>query len=397
MYTQQDVLDFIQEEDVKFIRLAFFDLAGRQKNVSIMPNQLPRAFQDGISFDASSVEGFQTPDRSDLFLHPDPSTITIIPWRPTTGKVVRMFCDIRNPDGSPYQKDSRRILKDTVERARQAGYEFQIGTEMEFYLFNLDEGGNPTKIPFDAAGYMDIAPDDRGENIRRDICFTLEQMGILPEASHHEEGPGQNEIDFHYAGPLTTADNTSTFKWIVRTKAVTNGLYADFSPKPLADKPGNGMHINLSVKKSAQNTGGSDDEALLQYALAGILRHIEEITAYLNPVDDSYRRLGTAKAPAYISWGRENRSQLVRIPATKDSPRLELRSPDAMANPYLAYALVIAAALDGIQVQAVPPVAVEADLFTAPGSVTASLKRLPRSLEEAKAKADCDFVRKVLG
>lgn len=397
MYTQQDVLDFIQEEDVKFIRLAFFDLAGRQKNVSIMPNQLPRAFQDGISFDASSVEGFQTPDRSDLFLHPDPSTITIIPWRPTTGKVVRMFCDIRNPDGSPYRKDSRRILKDTVERARQAGYEFQIGTEMEFYLFNLDESGNPTKIPFDAAGYMDIAPDDRGENIRRDICFTLEQMGILPEASHHEEGPGQNEIDFHYADPLTTADNTSTFKWIVRTKAVTNGLYADFSPKPLADKPGNGMHINLSVKKSAQNTGGSDDEALLQYALAGILRHIEEITAYLNPVDDSYRRLGTAKAPAYISWGRENRSQLVRIPATKDSPRLELRSPDAMANPYLAYALVIAAALDGIQVQAVPPAAVEADLFTAPGSVTAFLKRLPRSLEEAKAKADCDFVRKVLG
>ncbi|MBP5464787.1 MAG: glutamine synthetase, partial [Treponema sp.] len=349
MYTQQDVLDFIQEEDVKFIRLAFFDLAGRQKNVSIMPNQLPRAFQDGISFDASSVAGFQTPDRSDLFLHPDPSTITIIPWRPTTGKVVRMFCDIRNPDGSPYRKDSRRILKDTVEQARRAGYEFQIGTEMEFYLFNLDEGGNPTKIPFDYAGYMDIAPDDRGENIRRDICFTLEQMGILPEASHHEEGPGQNEIDFHYADPLTTADNTATFKWIVRTKAVTNGLYADFSPKPLEGKPGNGMHINLSVKKAGQTTGVSDDEALLQYALAGILRHIEEITAYLNPVEDSYRRLGSAKAPAYISWGRENRSQLVRIPATKDSASLELRSPDAMANPYLAYALVIAAALDGIQ------------------------------------------------
>ena len=397
MYTQQDVLDFIQEEDVKFIRLAFFDLAGRQKNVSIMPNQLPRAFQDGISFDASSVEGFQTPDKSDLFLHPDPSTMTIIPWRPTTGKVVRMFCDIRNPDGSPYRKDSRRILKDTVEQARRAGYEFQIGTEMEFYLFNLDEGGNPTKIPFDYAGYRDIAPDDLGENIRRDICFTLEQMGILPEASHHEEGPGQNEIDFHYADPLTTADNTATFKWIVRTKAVTNGLYADFSPKPLEGKPGNGMHINLSVKKSVQNKKGEDDKALLSYALAGILRHIEEITGYLNPVEDSYRRLGSAKAPAYISWGRENRSQLVRIPATKDSARLELRSPDAMANPYLAYALVIAAALDGIQAQAVPPAAVEADLFTASDTVTTALKKLPQSLEEARAKADCEFVRKVLG
>ncbi len=393
MYTQQDVLDFIQEEDVKFIRLAFFDLSGRQKNVSIMPNQLSRAFRDGISFDASSIEGFQNADKSDLFLHPDPSTITIIPWRPTTGKVVRMFCDIRNPDGSPYKKDSRQILKNTVETARQAGYEFKIGTEMEFYLFNLDEGGNTTRIPFDNGGYMDIAPEDKGENIRRDICFTLEQMGITPEASHHEEGPGQNEIDFQYSDPLTTADNTSTFKWIVRTKAVTNGLHADFSPKPLEDKPGNGMHINLSVK----NTKGEDDGQLLQYALGGILAHIEEITLYLNPTEESYERLGSAKAPRYISWGKENRSQLIRIPATKDSSRLELRSPDAMANPYLAYAMVIHAALDGILKRTNPPAAVEEDLFSAPSSVTEQLKSLPLTLEEARAKADCDFVKRIIG
>ena len=185
MYTQQDVLDFIQEEDVKFIRLAFFDLSGKQKNISIMPGQLQRAFSDGISFDASSVEGFQKPNKSDLFLHPDPSTLAIIPWRPSTGKVVRMFCDIRYPDGRPYEKDSRHLLKKAVECARQEGYDFQIGTEMEFYLFKLDEEGNPSTQPFDHAGYMDIAPDDRGENIRREICFTLEQMGITPESSHH--------------------------------------------------------------------------------------------------------------------------------------------------------------------------------------------------------------------
>ena len=219
MYTEQDILDFIQDEDVKFIRLAFFDLAGKQKNISIMPNQLERAFRDGISFDASGIEGFESPDKSDLFLHPDPDTITIIPWRPSTGKVVRMFCDIKYPDGRPYEKDSRHLLKTAVKYAKDAGYDFMIGTEMEFYLFPLDENVNPTKTTFDNASYMDIAPDDKGENIRRDICFTLEQMGITPEASHHEEGPGQNEIDFHYADALTTADNTSTFKWIVRTKA----------------------------------------------------------------------------------------------------------------------------------------------------------------------------------
>ena len=393
MYTEQDILDFIQDEDVKFIRLAFFDLAGKQKNISIMPNQLQRAFRDGISFDASGIEGFESPDKSDLFLHPDPDTITIIPWRPSTGKVVRMFCDIKYPDGRPYEKDSRYLLKKAVKYAKDSGYDFMIGTEMEFYLFTLDENGNPTKTPFDNASYMDIAPEDKGENIRRDICFTLEQMGITPEASHHEEGPGQNEIDFHYADALTTADNTSTFKWIVRTKATANGLHADFSPKPIDGKPGNGMHINISIR----NSKGEDDAETLKYALAGILEHIEEMTYFLNPLEESYRRLGSSKAPKYISWGKGNRSQLIRIPESKEEPRLELRSPDAAANPYLAYALVIYAAMDGIKNKLTPPAANEEDLFSAAETVTVGLKKLPRSLEDARHKADCDFIKKIFG
>ena len=393
MYTEQDILDFIQDEDVKFIRLAFFDLAGKQKNISIMPNQLERAFRDGISFDASGIEGFESPDKSDLFLHPDPDTITIIPWRPSTGKVVRMFCDIKYPDGRPYEKDSRHLLKTAVKYAKDAGYDFMIGTEMEFYLFTLDENGNPTKTTFDNASYMDIAPDDKGENIRRDICFTLEQMGITPEASHHEEGPGQNEIDFHYADALTTADNTSTFKWIVRTKATANGLHADFSPKPIDGKPGNGMHINISIR----NSNGEDNEKILNYALAGILEHIEEMTYFLNPLEESYRRLGSSKAPKYISWGKGNRSQLIRIPESKDELRLELRSPDAAANPYIAYTLVIYAAMDGIKNKLTPPPANEEDLFSAAETITVGLRKLPRSLEDARHKADCDFIKKIFG
>ena len=272
MYTENEVLDFIEEEDVKFIRLAFFDISGKQKNISIMPSELPRAFKEGISFDASAILGFESPDKSDLFLQPDPSTLAILPWRPTSGKVVRMFCNIKNPDGSPYKKDYRNLLKNAIKKAKdEFGIEIYIGAEVEFYLFKLNEKGEPTKEPFDQAGYMDIAPDDKGENIRREICFTLEQMGIIPEASHHEEGPGQNEIDFHYSDALTAADNTATFKWIVRTKAASNGLFADFSPKPLADKPGSGMHINISYKSLRTE----DKVDYLPYMLGGILNHIE--------------------------------------------------------------------------------------------------------------------------
>lgn len=386
MYTKEEVLDFIKEEDVKFVRLAFFDITGKQKNISIMANQLERAFNDGISFDASAIEGFKTPDKSDLFLHPDPSTLSVLPWRPNTGKVVRMFCNIRTPDGKPYEKDCRYILEQAILKAKnECNVKFFIGSEVEFYLFKLDENGEPTKIPFDKATYMDIAPEDKGENIRREICFTLEQMGIIPESSHHEEGPGQNEIDFHYSDPLTAADNVSTFKMIVRTRAATNGLYADFSPKPLADQAGTGMHINISC----------DHPEKFDNILAGILAHIKECTYYLNPSEKSYERLGSCKAPEYIAWGKENRSTLVRVPATKDEKRFEIRTPDPECNPYISFALIIHAAIDGIKRDLKPSNCIDENLFNNEHS---ELDTLPTSLEKAKEIAQSsDFIKDILG
>lgn len=388
MYSIQEVIDFVQEEDVKFIRLAFFDLKGKQKNVSIMANQLERAFTTGISFDASAIEGFESPEKSDLFLFPDPHTLSVLPWRPNTGKVVRMFCSIQTPDGKLYKNDYRSMLKKAVKDLRsECNVELSFGSEVEFYLFKLDENGEPTKIPFDNAGYMDIAPEDKGENIRRDICFTLEQMGITPESSHHEEGPGQNEIDFHYSDAVTAADNALTFKWIVRTKASANGLYADFSPKPLLDKAGSGMHINISCS----------DESKMKNILGGILKHIEEITFYLNSVENSYERLGECKASKFICWGKENRSSLIRVPATNLSKRIEIRSSDSECNPYICYTLIIYAAMDGIKNNILPPEPVEENLFDATCGLRKSLKVLPDSLESAKNIAiNSEFIKKVL-
>ena len=398
MYTKSEVLDFIEEEDVKFIRLAFFDLKGKQKNISIMPSELGRAFEHGIPFDASAIEGFEGPQKSELYLKPDPSTLAIIPWRPATGKVVRMFCNILTPKGKPYLKDSRTILQNACQHLKdECSIEMMVGTEVEFYLFKLDENGNPTKETFDKAGYMDIAPEDHGENIRREICFTLEQMGMSPEASHHEEGPGQNEIDFHYSDALTAADNVATFKWIVNTKAAANGLYADFSPKPLVGLPGNGMHINISYRPVNGNAG-KDTENLLPNILAGILKHIEEITYFLNPNGESYNRLGASKAPEYISWGKENRSTLIRVPSSTGTKRLELRSPDPLCNTYLALTLLIEAAIEGIKNKIEPPAETVENLFDDEVAKHTSLKALPKAIWEAKELAEnSEFVKKVLG
>ena len=398
MYTQSEVLEFIEEEDVKFIRLAFFDLKGKQKNISIMPSELGRAFEGGIPFDASAIEGFEGPQKSELYLKPDPATLAIIPWRPATGKVVRMFCNILTPDGKPYLKDSRTILQNACQHLKdECGIEMMVGTEVEFYLFKLDEKGQPTTETFDKAGYMDIAPEDHGENIRREICFTLEQMGMSPEASHHEEGPGQNEIDFHYSDALTAADNVATFKWIVNTKAAANGLYADFSPKPIAGQAGNGMHINISYRPVNGNAG-KDTENLLPNILGGILKHIEEITYFLNPADNSYNRLGASKAPEYISWGKENRSTLIRVPSSTSTKRLELRSPDPLCNTYLVLTLLIEAAIEGIKNKIEPAAETVENLFDEEIAKKASLKALPKSLAEAKRLAEnSDFVKKVLG
>ncbi|MBQ7538764.1 MAG: glutamine synthetase [Treponema sp.] len=388
LYTQDEVLEYVKEEDVKFVRLAYFDLSGKQKNATIMASELPRAFEKGISFDASAIPDFEEANKSDLFLYPDPSTLSVLPWRPSAGKVIRMFCDIKYPDGSPYKKDCRYLLKTAAAKIKaECGVDLQFGTEFEFYLFKLDENGEPTKIPFDKAGYMDIAPEDKGENIRRNICFTLEQMGITPESSHHEEGPGQNEVDFHYSDSLTSADNASTFKWIVRTKAAESGLYADFSPKPIQEKPGSGMHINISCSDPSKN----------ENILAGILKHIEEITYYLNPTENSYNRLGEAKAPHFICWGRENRSAIVRLPAGEKT-RIEIRTPDSTCNPYIAFTLLIHAAIDGIKSNLRAAEAATENLFDKEVAKKVSYKTIPDTLEEAREIAEkSDFVKSILG
>lgn len=388
-YTKQEVIQFVEEEDVKFIRLAFCDVFGKQKNISIMPDELNRAFEQGIAIDAWSIPGFDHHLHSDLFLFPDPSTLVILPWRPEHGRVVRMFCDIKWPDGSTFLCDTRQLLKKAIAAAEEEGIYFQFGAEMEFYLFNRDELGNPTSTPYDQAEYMDIAPDDKGENIRREICLTLEQMGIFPESSHHEEGPGQNEIDFRYSNPLSAADNAVTFSAVVKTVANRNGIYACFCPKPLENAPGNGMHINFSIR---------DDEKALNHCLAGILKYIPDMTLYLNRCEDSYKRLGNNKAPGFITWSAENRSQLIRIPAaTGVYKRAELRSPDPMANPYIAYTLLIYAGLHGIAEQAALPPAADINLYTAPEDILAKYTHLPKSLEEAKAVSQkSTFIQSVL-
>ena len=388
-YSKEEVLQYVREEDVKFIRLAFCDVFGKQKNISIMPEALPRAFEYGIAFDASAIAGFGDETRCDLLLHPDPETLMLLPWRPEHGKVVRMFTHITYPDGTLFECDTRSLLKKAVEDAKKAGYTFAFGAEQEFYLFNLDETGSSTKIPYDEAGYMDIAPEDRGENIRREICLTLEQMGIRPESSHHEEGPGQNEIDFRYSDPLTAADNTMTFQTVVKTIARRNGVFVDFSPKPLDDKPGNGFHINMSVKPS-------DSSENLCYMIAGVLEKVVEMTAFLNPTEESYNRFGMDKAPGYVSWSSENRSQLVRIPAAVgEYRRAELRSPDPMANPYLAFTLMIYAALNGLENKLDLPEAANINLYKADVDTLARFKKLPESLSDAcKVAAASEFIKK---
>ena len=351
LYTQEDVFSYVEQEDVKFIRLVFCDAAGRQKNIAIMPQELKRAFSQGISFDGSAVGGFSGVEESDLFLFPIPETLTDLPWRPSRGKVVRMLCNIRYPDGRPYPMDCRALLANAVREAREAGISVQIGAEFEFYLFKTDADGNPTTQPFDHAGYMDVAPEDKGENVRREICLMLESMGISPESSHHEEGPGQNEIDFRYSDAITAADNALD----------------------------NGEHVS-------------------QYFMAGILAHIREMTAYLNPTESSYRRLGERKAPRFVTWSPGNRSQLIRIPAAQgEYKRMELRSPDPTVNPHLAYALVIYAGLDGVRRKLLPPEPLNVNLYTADRSITAGLETLPGSLKEAKDIAsESDFIRSVL-
>ncbi len=388
-YTKEEVLEYVKQENVWFIRLAFVDVFGRLKNIAILPSELERAFEHGIAIDASSIAGFGGEVRSDLFLFPDPSTLTSLPWRSDDGGVVRMFCSVRYPDGKVLESDSRSLLEKAVADAKEAGFEFNFGSELEFYLFKTDAEGRPTSEPYDNAGYMDVAPLDKGENIRRLICRTLMQMGLKPQASHHEGGPGQNEIDFYYSDPLTAADNAVTFKSVVQSIAAVNGLHADFSPRPLPEGPGSGFHINISLNDP-------DDERLKQ-VIAGIMDKIRDITVFLNPVENSYRRLGTNKAPKYVTWSSQNRSQLVRVPASRKSPYMELRSPDSEANPYIAFTLLIYAGIEGIKKKMTLPESADINLYTAPKDQTKGFELLPAGLTEAiEAAGKSEFVKEHL-
>ncbi|MBO4560320.1 MAG: glutamine synthetase [Lachnospiraceae bacterium] len=388
-YTKDEVLQYVKQENVWFIRLAFCDVFGKLKNIAILPSELDRAFEYGIAIDASAIAGFGGDVRSDLFLYPDPSTLTSLPWRSEDGGVVRMFCTVKYPDGRVLESDSRSLLEKAVADAKKAGVEFNFGSELEFYMFKTDADGRPTFDPYDNAGYMDVAPEDKGENVRRMICRTLMQMGMKPQTSHHEEGPGQNEIDFHYSDPLTAADNAVTFKSVVRSIASMNGLHADFSPRPLSDSPGSGFHINISINNNKKN--------LLDHMIAGIMNRICDITLFLNPIENSYQRIGSNKAPKYISWSSENRSQLIRVPAARQNPYMELRSPDPTANPYIAFTLLIYAGLEGIAKKMELPESADINLFTAGPELTAKYKPLPANLKEAIAAAKkSSFLKKYL-
>ena len=396
--TAQDILNFVEDNDVKFAKLTFCDIFGNQKNVSLFASELPRAFAEGVSFDGSSIAGFMNVEESDLVLWPDPDTATVLPWRPAEGRVMRMYCDITLPNGKPFEGNCRGYLQSVVKRARAMGLTVNVGCECEFYLFETDENGNPTHIPLDHGGYFDIPPLDKGENLRRDICLSIEEMGLQPEHSHHESGFGQNEVDFMYSTALKSADNLNTFKSTVKAIADRNGLFASFMPKPMQDQAGSGMHVNVSIHRDGKNLFQGDiaPDSEAGHFIAGILAHARELTCFCNPIPNSYTRFGSCEAPKYVSWSRQNRSQLVRLPsATGEFCRLELRSPDPSCNPYLVIGLILAAGLDGIEKKMPLPAPVNRNLFHK--SAAEGLESLPESQREAiTIAAQSDFIAKEL-
>ncbi len=369
MTTIEELLRFIEEEDVRFIRLAFFDVFGIQKNISILPDLLPKALKHGIAIDANAIFGLSSLKDATLYVKPDISTLTILPWRSIDGSVVCMVGNLYDAHGEPYALDCRKMLKDALRAAAGMDVLFNISTQFEFYLFLQDEVGNNTWRPLDYAGYMDVAPEDKGENVRREICMTLATMGLQPHSSYHQAGPGQNEIDFHSSTPLKAADEASMFKWVVRTVADANGLHAEFSPKPLEDKPGNGMHIKMKFAKTMPRRQ-------IEHFLAGILAHIDALTLFLNPVEASYARLGKQNAPDQIAWSVAHAHELIHVDPKNDHI-FELRSPDPLCDPYLCFSLLIRAGLDGIEneIPLEKPLDTVCDLTT--------IKRLPSTKEEA--------------
>lgn len=361
-YSTEDVIRIAEEQDVRFIRLQFTDIFGMMKNVAITIHELKKALDNQVLFDGSSIEGFVRIEESDMYLRPDPDTFAIFPWRPVEGKVARMICDVYNVDGTPFKADPRYILKRAVKNAEEMGYSMKVGTENEFFLFHTDDEGRPTLITHDNAGYFDLGPVDLGEDARREICMTLEGMDFEIETSHHEVAPGQHEIDFKYSDPLKTADNIGTFKMVVRIVAQRHGLHAAFMPKPIFGVAGSGMHIHQSLFQNGKNAFYDDKDKLglsnIAYNyIAGLIKHAKGMTAIMNPLINSYKRLMSGyEAPNLIAWSTRNSSPFIRIPSKRgEMTRIELRNPDPSCNPYLAFAAALSAGLDGIKSDLVPP------------------------------------------
>lgn len=406
-YTKQDIIRMVEEEDVEFIRLQFTDMFGTLKNVAITASQLEKALNNECMFDGSSIEGFVRVEESDMYLYPDLDTFVIFPWRPQQGKVARIICDIYTADKKPFEGDPRYVLKKAIGHAGELGYRFDVGPECEFFLFNQDEDGQPTTDSTERAGYFDLGPVDFGENARRDMVLTLEDMGYEIEASHHEVAPAQHEIDFRYDEALKAADNIMTFKLAVKTIAKRHGLFASFMPKPKYGVNGSGMHVNMSLSKDGKNIfdDPADELGLSKEAywfIGGIMKHMKGMAVITNPLVNSYKRLVPGyEAPIYIAWSATNRSPLIRIPAVRGAgTRVELRCPDPSANPYLALAVCLEAGLDGIRHKMMPPAAVAENVFEMRLSQKRELgiETLPADLGEALEEFEKDkYLQEVLG
>ncbi|MBP2240229.1 glutamine synthetase [Cytobacillus eiseniae] len=395
-FTREDIKRISDEQNVKFIRLQFTDILGTIKNVEIPISQLDKALNNKMMFDGSSIEGFVRIEESDMYLFPDLDTWVVFPWTAEKGKVARLICDIHNADGTPFQGDPRNNLKRILSEMEEMGFtEFNLGPEPEFFLFKLDQNGDPSLELNDNGGYFDLAPTDLGENCRRDIVLELEEMGFEIEASHHEVAPGQHEIDFKYADALMACDQIQTFKLVVKTIARKHGLHATFMPKPLFGVSGSGMHCNVSLFSEGKNAF-FDENGDLQLSdvarqfIAGTLKHSTSFTAVTNPTVNSYKRLVPGyEAPCYVAWSAQNRSPLIRIPSSRGvSTRVEVRSVDPAANPYLAMAVLLKAGLDGIKNKLVPPVAVNRNIYVMSKEerIAEGIDDLPSTLAEALIK-----------
>lgn len=405
MYCHEDIKKIAEEEDVKFIRLQFTDILGKLKNVAITVSQLDKILEDGMMFDGSSIIGFTRIENSDMYLKPDLDTFTILPWENSTGKVARIICDVYKLDQTPFEGCPRNILKKTLQLAKDKGYEFNVGNELEFFLFKIDEHGDPIAKTNDMLGYFDVAPD--GSDVRKEICLTLEKMGFEIEASHHECGTGQHEINFKYDNALKTADNVATFRMVVKCIAQKHGLYASFMPKPITGVAGSGMHTNMSLFKNGKNAFYDENDALglsllARNFIAGILGHIKGITAFTNPLINSYKRLVPGyEAPCYTTWSASNRTGVIRIPASRGiATRIELRSPDPSSNPYFCLALCLAAGIEGITKEIKCPNSIDENVFSMSENEKnlRKIENLPSNLQEALQLMDQDgLAKQVLG